>query len=153
MDSKYYHYYSFGGVLQRAGSWLMLLLVAAFTGVAMLQRSGVFVCLLVSLVIVLPVCLFNAYMYPRIGICDGGMLISFLFRDILIPWEDIIDVRRVWFLPRTLIIRARRVTPFHIVYGVVYSGSLFPSFLISASIDDYHELVGEIQRKVQNWCV
>lgn len=153
MNAKYYYYYHFGNLIQRAGSWIMLLFVTAFTVIAILQRSGVLICLLISLVFFLPVCLFNAYMYPRIGICDAGMLISFLFRDILIPWEDIVDVRRVWFLPRTLIVRARKITPFHVMYGVVYSNALLPSFLISFGIDNYHELAREIRQRVQNWDV
>jgi len=151
MNIKYYHYYHFGNLLQRAGSWLMLLSLVAFTGAAILQQPDALICMLPMILFVLPICLFNAYMYPRVGICDVGVSVTFLFREILIPWEDIVNVRRVWFLPRTLVVRARKITPFHIVYGVTYSHSLFPSFLLSFSIDNYHELAGEIQKRVQNW--
>ncbi|MBU0492464.1 MAG: PH domain-containing protein [Chloroflexi bacterium] len=151
MNIKYYQYYHFGNLLQRVGSWLMLLSLVVFTVAAIPQQPDALICMLPMILFVLPICLFNAYMYPRVGVCDAGVSITFLLREILIPWEDIVDVRKTWFLPRAIIVRARRITPFHIVYGMVYSSSLFPSFLISSSIDNYRELAAEIQKRIQSW--
>jgi hypothetical protein len=150
IDVRYYHY-GFRPLFQRGASWSAVLFLIIITGAAALQKPDTLICMVPLILWSVPICLFNAYMYPRIGVCDTGVLISFLFRDLMIPWEDIVDVRRVWFLPRTLVVRARKITPFHVAYGIIYSNSLLPSFLISSSIDDYYELAGKIRQRIQNW--
>lgn len=64
-------------------------------------------------------------------------------------WEDIIDVRPIrWSLAGDTLVRARRISPVHRLYGWMYSHSLFPSFVIGRDIEQREELLAEIERRI-----
>lgn len=87
--------------------------------------------------------------HPTVWVGDEGLAISYLGRRIMISWDEIVDVG-VGFVPfgHTLV-RARRITPFHRVYGWLYSLSFLPSFVIGRDIENRDELLREIRRRVQ----
>lgn len=88
--------------------------------------------------------------YPTIWTDEERLVISaFLWARIEIPWAEILDVGagRVPF-GHTLV-RARHITPFHRLYGWIYSRTLYPSFVINRRIQDREELLAEINSKAQ----
>lgn len=88
--------------------------------------------------------------YPTIWLGEEGLMISaFLFARIPISWTDIVDVGagRVPF--GHVLVRAQRITPLHIIYGWLYSRSLYPSFIIRRDIENKDELINEIRRRMQ----
>jgi hypothetical protein len=87
---------------------------------------------------------------PTVWIEDQGLVISaFLFKRVKIPWTEIVDVGagRVPF--GHVLVRARRITPFHRAYGWLYSRTLLPSFLIRWDIQDRDELLHEIRKRLE----
>jgi hypothetical protein len=86
--------------------------------------------------------------YPTVWLNDDGLKISaFLFFQVYIPWQDIIDMRQVnsWGLA---LVRAKRITLFHRFYSWSYSLTLSPGFLIGKNIDNRDILIEEIREKL-----
>jgi hypothetical protein len=104
-------------------------------------------CLLISWVI--GIALINVS--PNIWVINDGLIISaFLFLRILIPWSEIIDIGHGRAPFGYTLVRARRISIFHRVFGWLYSRSLFPSFLIGNNISEYDILVHEINEKINH---
>jgi hypothetical protein len=86
--------------------------------------------------------------YPTVWIGEDYLQISvFLIGRATIAWADVIDVgegRTPWGF---VLVRTRRITVFHRLYGWQYSRTLRPSFLIGPQIQDFTELVREIGRR------
>lgn len=92
--------------------------------------------------------LINAY--PTIWLDESGISISaFLFFKIHIPWTDVVDINigRVRFGHD--LVRARRITFFHRIYGWLYTHTIYPSFIIRKDIKDRESLIREIQQRIQ----
>jgi hypothetical protein len=88
---------------------------------------------------------------PTVWVSNEGLMISafFIFR-ILIRWEDIIDVSAGRVPVGYVLVRTRRITPLHRIYGWLYSRSLYPSFIIGRGIEDREKLIREIQGKTKS---
>lgn len=87
--------------------------------------------------------------YPTVWLGDQGLVIStFLFARVTVMWADIIDLGTGHVPFGNVLVRARRVTPFHRIYGWLYSRTLLPSFVIGRGIQDRDELLHEIRRKL-----
>jgi len=92
--------------------------------------------------------LINAY--PTIWLGESGISISaFLFFKVHIRWTDIVDINigRVRFGHD--LVRARRITFFHRIYGWLYTHSIYPSFIIRKDIKERENLIREIQQRIQ----
>lgn len=86
--------------------------------------------------------------HPTVYVGDDGLAISYFGRRIRIPWDDIVDVGAGFVPIRHTLVRARRITPWHRLYGWLYSFSLLPAFVIGRDIENYDELLHEIRRRV-----
>lgn len=92
--------------------------------------------------------LINAY--PTIWLDESGISISaFLFFKIHIRWTDVVDINigRVRFGHD--LVRARRITILHRVYGWFYTHTIYPSFIIRKDIKGRENLIREIQQRIQ----
>ena len=88
--------------------------------------------------------------YPTIWLDDTGIWISaFLLFKIHIPWSEIVDINigRVRFGHD--LVRARRITTFHRIYGWLYSHTFYPSFIIRKDIIDRDNLITEIRQQIK----
>jgi hypothetical protein len=47
------------------------------------------------------------------------------------------------------LVRAKRITPFHITYGWLYSRSLCPSFIIRKNIEDHDILISRLAKRAK----
>ena len=81
---------------------------------------------------------------------ESGIYLSFFFFFRLkIPWSAVIDIGEYRYFQKAYLVRAKEITPFHILYSLNYSRSLRPGFLFKRSIDNGEELVQEIQQRIQ----
>lgn len=88
---------------------------------------------------------------PTIWMEEDGLQISaYLFFRIRIPWATIVDIGTGFPPKGYLLVRARRITLFHRVYGWLYSRTLYPGFLIERHITDWDNLIKEISRRIQS---
>lgn len=86
-------------------------------------------------------------MYPSVKIVESGMEIQFFwFWGVFIPWSSVLDLYywRRWF-GRIVIVEVEGLTPFHLVYGLIYAHKTKPAFLIGASITGYDDLIETIE--------
>lgn len=88
--------------------------------------------------------------YPTVWLGEGGLMVStFPFGRVLVPWAEVVDVGagRIPFR-RGDLVRTRRLTPLHRVYGLLYARSLLPGFIVGREIDDRQRLLHEIRRGI-----
>ena len=88
--------------------------------------------------------------YPTVWVSDEHLTISaFLFARVTVPWTEIIDVGAGHGPFGHILVRARHITPFHRVYGWMYSRTLYPSFVVGRGIQEREELLGQIKERVR----
>ena len=81
---------------------------------------------------------------PTVWTDERGLTITvFLFFKTFIPWSDLIDSREIMF--GYVLVRARKITPFHRMFGWIYSQTFSPAFLIGPGIDDRETLLRQIR--------
>jgi hypothetical protein len=92
--------------------------------------------------------LINAY--PTIWLDESGITISaFLFFKIRIHWTDVVDINIGGVRFGHDLVRARRITIFHRIYGWLYTHTIYPSFIIRKDIKEREHLIREIQQRIQ----
>jgi hypothetical protein len=92
--------------------------------------------------------LINAF--PTVWLDEDGLMISaFIVRRIRISWHDIVAVVPSLTPFGYVVVQTRRITPFHILIGVLYSRRALPSFMIRSNIENHNELVREIRRRAK----
>lgn len=87
--------------------------------------------------------------YPTVWVGDEGLVVStFPFGRVSVPWVEVIDVG-AGYVPfgNSTLVRTRRLTLFHRIYGWQYSRTLYPGFLVRRDIEDYDRLLHEIRRR------
>jgi hypothetical protein len=85
---------------------------------------------------------------PTVWVGEEGIAISVYFtRRVMIPWADLVDVKRWPVLPGCYLVRARRITPMHQLYGWLARTRL-PGFIIHQSIVGRDELFHELGQRV-----
>jgi hypothetical protein len=89
-------------------------------------------------------------MFPDIRVNAEGLVIKFLGRPVKVSWNDLVDVRRLGIpLGHIYVVRARKVTSFHRLYGWVYTRSLLPAILVRDSIEDGAELLEKLRGRAK----
>jgi hypothetical protein len=88
--------------------------------------------------------------YPTVSVGDEHLVISaFLFARVSIPWVEVLDVGAGHVPFGHTLVRARRITLLHRVYGWMYSRTLYPSFLVGRDITGREELLQEIRTRTR----
>jgi hypothetical protein len=59
-------------------------------------------------------------MYPEACVDNDGVSITFLFSKVKIPWDLFLDMQEETFPFTRSIVSARKITPFHLLYGLIY---------------------------------
>lgn len=89
--------------------------------------------------------------YPTVWLGDQGLVVStFPLGRVSVSWVDVVDIGAGYVPFGGVLVRTRRLTPFHRVYGVLYSRTLLPSFAIRRGIDERERLICEIRRRIQS---
>jgi len=85
---------------------------------------------------------------PTVWVGEGGIAISvFLIFKFFIPWLEIVDIKGIMF--GHYLVRAKRITFFHRIYGWLYSHSLYPGFVIRRDITERDKLMSEIKQHIR----
>jgi len=99
------------------------------------------------------VMLINAYFYGQnITVTDDGLLVEFLWEDLMIPWNKVIEIKPAFGFLRTSrtqkhiwVVLTDALTPFHRLFGLLYGLSVKPAFIIYPTISEYQSLVETIK--------
>lgn len=85
---------------------------------------------------------------PIVWVGEDGIAISaFVMFRIFIPWSNIVDVNDIRL--GHYLVRTKRITFFHRIYGWIYSHSLYPSFVIRRDITEQDKLISAIKQHVR----
>ncbi len=86
--------------------------------------------------------------FPELVSDGSGLHLSFLWKRLSIDWDDILEAKPLFQIPNMkgiIVLRTRSLTPFHRLYGLIYSFSLHPSIIIFGNISHFAELNQRIQ--------
>lgn len=109
-------------------------------------RYELFLPLIFGIVVCLILGTLHLHLFPPVTTSGVGIEIPFFFHKLFIPWSDIVGVETAWFMGSVRVIKCRKITPVHWLYGLIYGGtSIYSSFLISSQIEDFHDLMREIK--------
>lgn len=88
--------------------------------------------------------------YPTIWVENEGLVVStFPFGRVSVSWVDVVDVGFGHVPFGGILVRTRRLTPIHRIFGWLYSRSLLPSFVIRREMDQRERLICEIRKKLR----
>lgn len=88
--------------------------------------------------------------WPNIKCDDNALYLEFLGWPIKIPWENVLDIKEIPYLPqKAWLVTAKRITFLHYSFGLLLSLKLVPGFVIWESISNYSELLSFIKRKMK----
>ena len=96
--------------------------------------------------------LISAYFFGQnITVTDDGLLVEFLWKDLFVPWDKIIEIKPAYgFLgnsrnTKIYVVLTNALTPFHRLLGLIYGLSVKPAFIIYSTISGYESLVETIK--------
>ncbi len=90
---------------------------------------------------------FSLWAYPDVQVGEHGLALRVLWMKLYVPWSDVCGMRtREFALGNIRLVYAKRITPFHILYGWYFAAMVKPGFFIAASIKDYYELIRAFHR-------
>jgi hypothetical protein len=96
---------------------------------------------------------FMSYLHSDLVVSDEGIQTRFLFKDLDINWEDIVEVKlskpfglRAGHKANLLIVR-NGLTWFHRIYGIIYGQINQPALLIWSNISEYDTLMKKVFKK------
>ena len=93
------------------------------------------------------------HFYQNVTVTEDGLLVEFLWKDLNVSWDKIIEVRPLWMLSRhgkpPYIVLTRALTPLHRMYSLIYAGYLRPAFIILPTISEYQSLVKTINKHIK----
>ena len=98
--------------------------------------------------------LISAYFFSQnINVTDEGLLIEFLWKDLLISWDKVIEIKPPFGFLRSFrnqkyiyVVLTDALTPFHRLFGLIYGLSVKPAFIIYPTINEYQSLVETIKK-------
>ena len=99
------------------------------------------------------VMLMLAYFFQDITVTDDGLLIEFLWKDLMVSWDRIMEIKPAYGfwgnsrIPKPIyLVLTDDLTPFHRLYGLAYGLSVKPAFIIHPTISGYQSLVETIKQ-------
>ena len=100
------------------------------------------------------VMLISAYFFGQnITVTDEGLLVGFLWKDLFVPWDKLIEIKPAYGfwrnsrIPKPIcVVLTDALTPFHRLYGLSFGLSVKPAFIIYPTISEYQSLVETIKQ-------
>ena len=99
--------------------------------------------------------LFFAYLMTDINVDNDGMYIPFLWKNYLIKWDEIIEVKPLkpfglFTNKRSNVVFVKtKLTFFHHLYGILYGGKNQSAILIYRTISDYDLLIKSVSTQAR----
>ncbi len=91
------------------------------------------------------------FFWQNITVTDEGLLVEFLWKDLFVPWDKIVEIKPAYGFWRNsqntkiYVVLTNALTPFHRCFGVIYGLSIKPAFIIYSTISEYESLVETIK--------
>lgn len=160
MKNRSYQY-PFGGWLGRALLWLVItliffvLLFDVFGALSDLLACSAdlwdWARLALALVLGFVFWAYATNAYPNIDVRRDGLMVEYFWKSLFITWENIVQVKeggragsKTWAVQA-----AKGLTSLHRLYGLFYTRSLVPTFVIYSYLPDHKKLVDEIQKHLK----
>jgi len=93
----------------------------------------------------------TANFYPEIIADKNGLHVQFLWYRLPLSWQDILVIKPSLFNlnkhTTTWVVQTRKLSHFHRLYGLLYSFSLLPSFIIRYEIENREAIVEMIKKR------
>ena len=101
--------------------------------------------------------LISAYFLGQnITVTDDELLIEFLWKDLVVSWDKIIEIKPAHGFWRNsqnpkpiYVVLTDALTPFHRLFGLIYGLSVKPAFIIYPTISEHRCLVETIKNHAQ----
>ena len=138
------------GLSGKTGPIVMLL--TAFVPSFLAIATGRLALLGGSLILALfySIMIFGFSWWPKIKCDKESLYLEFLGWPIKIPWENILSVQEIRYLPqKAWLVTAKRITPLHYLYSLLVSFKFVPGFVIWESISNRGELLSSIKRNIK----
>ena len=90
-------------------------------------------------------------LYPTVWLDEKGLKISFFhFWRKNVSWTKITDLRELRLVrSRVIAVQSTKITIWHRLIGWSYSRRFSPQFLISSDIENFEELIAELESRLQ----
>ena len=109
---------------------------------------------LVFLIIISPVCiLLAAYFYTDLEVDENGLMVEFLWKKLRISWSKVLQIKPLFGIktrkPGIYVVIVEGLTPFHLLYGLIYGFSLRPAFILWSTVNDFGVLKNDIEKHIK----
>ena len=89
-----------------------------------------------------------AYFFQDIGVDEDGLVVEFLWMKIRVKWKDIEKIKPAVFSRHSKIVLVKRLSLFHIIFGLLYGFTIKSAFIIDSTISNYELLIKEIEKHI-----
>ncbi len=90
-------------------------------------------------------------LFPYIEIMEDGLLLRTPGIKIRVPWQSIKKVRRGnGYIFKVFAVESSSLTPFHRIYGILYTSSFTPCFLVWDTLPGYKKILSEIKTNIHS---
>jgi hypothetical protein len=97
------------------------------------------------------VLILTANFFPEITANKNGLQVQFLWLRLPLLWQDIIEIKPSFFnlpsRPTSWVVRTQKLTAFHRLYGLLYSFTFLPCFIIRYEIENREALIEMINKR------
>ena len=100
--------------------------------------------------VVYSIAIYGFSWWPNIKCDDDALYLEFLGWPIKIPWDNVLDIKEIPYLPqKAWLVTAKRITFLHYSFGLLLSLKLVPGFVIWGSISNCSELLSISKGKMK----
>ncbi len=93
----------------------------------------------------------TANFYSEIIADKNGLQVQFLWFRLPLLWQDIVEIKPSFFnlssRTTTWVVQTRKLSHFHRLYGLLYSFSFLPSFIVCNEIENREVIIEMINRR------
>jgi len=101
--------------------------------------------------------LLTANYFPDIEVDENNIYVSFIWMRLSIPLDDLITIKPTFFSrllkpssPAIWVVATQWLSPFHILYGLLYGFWWYPSFIIHSEIENFKDLRSFLHRRIRS---
>jgi len=112
------------------------------------ERIKIVLVLILSIFLIM----FGVNFYPRIKVDENGLQVEFLWRWLRLEWKDIDGIRTVYTPLGVFVcwmVKSRKLTRLHRLYGLFVDFEFVPCFLIYPRMNNHLELIYEIKQHLK----
>ncbi len=94
--------------------------------------------------------IFGFSWWPNVKCDKESLYLEFLGWPIKIPWENILEVEEINYLPqKAWLVTVKKITFLHYLYSLLLSFKFVPGFVIWESLSNHSELLSHIKQNIR----